>query len=312
MNDTTQFWVIGFADIAGSTRLYESVGDHAAKDLILRAQTDIARVVERCHGHVQEIVGDEVLFRFSDVNLAAACACQIQQHSDPALRVRIGLHFGPLIVAGQRLFGDTLNTASRVTGIAQSGQIICSETLVARMDRHTRAMTRRFDEVRVKGKRQPLVVHDLAWRPASQTEILPINNDRPCRGMRLRLTRGETSHRLKPADTPVHIGRDAHCRIRLVLDSISRQHASIAFDRGRFLLIDSSTNGSYVRPEGVEAIYLRREALPLVGRGDIAFGAPFGDDDSHVIHYICGQEDEMKSRSASSKTDDSEVGKEDA
>ena len=299
MNDTTQFWVVGFADIAGSTRLYESVGDHAAKDLILRAQADIARIVEHCHGHVQEIVGDEVLFRFSDVNIAAACACQIQQQLDPALRVRIGLHYGPLIVAGQRLFGDTLNTASRVAGIAQGGQIICSETLVARMNARCRAMTRRFDEVRVKGKQQPLVVHDLAWRPASQTEILPINAARPCRGMCLRLTQGEASHQLKPADTPFHIGRDAHCRIRLLLDSISRQHASIAFDRGRFLLIDSSTNGSYVRPEGVEAIYLRREALPLVGRGDIAFGAPFGDDDAHVIHYACEREEDVAtSRSA--------------
>ncbi len=293
MNETTaQEWVIGFVDIAGSTELYERAGDARAKSLIIRLQERITGLVSAHGGRVQEVTGDEILFRFSGADPAAACACAIQSacgHDTESLplQVRIGLHAGPVIIEGERLFGDTVNTAARVVGIAQAGQIICSSSLRQRLSADSRARTRRFDEVRVKGKRQPLLVYDLTWRSGGLTEIQqlspPITGARP--GLILEHARLELT--LAPDDTPFLIGRDIGCDLVVALESVSRRHASIAFDRGHFVFADTSTNGCYVRPRHGEVLYLRREALPLSGRGEIALGNEFQRAGAAVIRYRC-------------------------
>ena len=70
-------FAIVFVDVAGSTRLYETAGDEMAKGLIVAIEDRIAGVVGRMGGEVQEIVGDEVMFRFQEVNRAASCAIAI-------------------------------------------------------------------------------------------------------------------------------------------------------------------------------------------------------------------------------------------
>lgn len=196
----TKKYVVAFADIVGSTRLYESAGDDLAKALVTGIQSEIAAVVSRAGGVVHEIVGDEVMFLFDDVNPGVACACQLQQavESFSAARglrisVRIGLHFGPAIMDQGRLFGDTVNTAARMAGIARGGQIVVTQAVVEDLTGIRRTLVRRFDQVRVKGKAEELVVFDLLWRLTNVTEIRPASVPVSERALGLNATLQRTS-----------------------------------------------------------------------------------------------------------------------
>jgi hypothetical protein len=285
-----------FADVAGSTRLYETVGDDAAKALIVAIEDEIASVVSRLGGYVQEIVGDEVMFRFDNVNHGVSCAVEIQEAVEVfaaqrgvPMSVRIGLHFGPAIVDEGRMFGDTINTAARMAGIARGGQIVASEDVVKHLAGSLRAMARRFDEVKVKGKQHRIVVYDLPWRMTNLTMIQPAapspSSSEPALTLTLRFRRA--SQRLL-ADCPeFSIGRSPGNDLVVMWGSVSRTHATVEFGRERFVLTDKSTNGTYVQTQDGESVYLRRETLPLWGRGRIALGAPLTEGSDHVVEFEC-------------------------
>jgi len=284
-------YVIGFADIAGSTPLYESVGDIGAKDLITGLQKKIAEVVADAGGQVQEIVGDEVMFRFDDIDPCATCACVIQETAcrystevGKPLSVRIGLHYGPALIEGGRMFGDTINTAARIAGIAQGGQIILSEPIASRLTGAHRTKVRRFDEAHVKGKQKAIVVYDLLWRSFDVTSVAPVSLYTENESPRITVSYLDKAYSLK-AEKIFVIGRSPDSDLIVDVEAVSRKHVTIEFRRGRFVLSDTSTNGTYVYPEDSELIYLRRQSLPLWGRGQFSVGAPTTAGCRYIIGY---------------------------
>jgi adenylate cyclase len=66
---------------------------------------------------------------------------------------------------------------------------------------------------------------------------------------------------------------------------VSRVHARIEWRRGKFVLIDQSTNGTFVKPQGGQEVYLRREEMPLVGRGCISLGENKHQGGAGLIYY---------------------------
>ena len=82
------------------------------------------------------------------------------------------------------------------------------------------------------------------------------------------------------------MGRGANCNLVLTdANMVSRVHAKIVFKRGKFVLIDRSTNGTYVKTGSGDTMYLRREEIHLWGRGEICLGSDFEDDAERFIHY---------------------------
>lgn len=282
-----------FVDIVGSTGMYEALGDQAAKERITRLQERIAKAAEDCGGRVHEVVGDELMIRFDAACDGASGALAIQNAvaafgnaTGHRLAVRIGLHCGEAIVDGDRLFGDTINVAARVAAIAQGGQIITSQTLVEQLPESLRRLARRFDTAPVKGKREPLVVYDLPWQSQDLTVIAPIG---PAANALPILTLSARGHECTlGADRPAFvIGRDPASDLVVNWPSVSRRHATIGYSRGRFVLSDASTNGTYVTLQNGQVVFLRRESLPLWGSGRIALGAPADAGIDHSVDYRC-------------------------
>ena len=286
-------YAVAFADVAGSTRLYETAGDAAAKTLIGDLEAEIAGVIARMGGFVQEIVGDEVLFRFDDVNTAVACTFSIQEATEifsagcgTPMSVRVGLHYGSVIVDEGGIYGDTVNTSARMAAIALGGQIIASGDVVKRLAAPLSSAARRFDRVKVKGKRDPIVIYDLLWHPSNVTEIHP--SALPGSGPVATLTlRYEDRCAFVEAGREFSIGRAPDNDLVVMSGSVSRKHATLDFGRDRFILLDKSTNGTYVETENGETVFLRREAFPLWGRGRIALGAPAAEGIAHLIEFEC-------------------------
>ncbi|MEE9333180.1 MAG: adenylate/guanylate cyclase domain-containing protein [Granulosicoccaceae bacterium] len=302
-------YVVLFADISGSMQLYESLGDAGAKTLITELQRQLSLVVDQCGGAVQEIIGDEIMARFVEVDEAIQCASLIHQRaesyareSESGVMMRIGMHWGLAIVENGRMFGDTVNVASRVSTIAQGGQTVMTEAMIERASRSWQAVARRFDTAKVKGKSEPLVVYDIPMKPDEVTVIQTVAQGDAA--IELILYYGEKSVNFGSEDGVFSIGRALTNDLVVDADSVSRRHVMIERIRDHFVVADKSTNGTHVYISDGEAVYLRREQLPIWGKGLLALGAPTqrhcdavsgyaGNSAEHVVRYSCRLKNEI-------------------
>ena len=127
-----------FTDIKDSTAYFEQFGDAAGLFMIRECNELLERVIESHKGKVIEVVGDSVMAAFQDCDesIRAAIAIQLRLRQQNAARkngnevlVRIGLHHGNGVVTADHVFGDVVNVASRVQGVAEAGQIVISDSL---------------------------------------------------------------------------------------------------------------------------------------------------------------------------------------
>ncbi len=290
---TQQFHAILFADVAGSTRLYEKLGDRAAREaitLVLDRMTDLA---QRYSGVLVKTIGDEILCRFPTAERGISAAISMQEalaadtHSAVKLQMRMGLQWGPVILESGDVFGDAVNVAARMSTIARAGQIITTRETVTALPEAMMARTRLFDTTQVKGKQDSLVIYEVLWEEEGNATVFiastgpGIGSEAPAS---LELRYQETVQKLEQGKA-IGIGRADSCEFVVLSPLASRLHARIESRRGKFVFIDQSTNGSYVRTEDGNVVYLRREELPLWGAGVISLGEDFSADSSHLLHF---------------------------
>lgn len=126
---------MAFADVAGWTRLVEANELEA-----LRAWDDLrTRVVEpgiQAHGgRLVDLAGDAVFVEFPSAIDAVGWALELQRRptttvpGGPALRLRVGIHVGDLLVDQNRLVGDAVNVASRIHQVAAPGEIVVTSAV---------------------------------------------------------------------------------------------------------------------------------------------------------------------------------------
>ncbi|MDF2444969.1 MAG: hypothetical protein K0S46_205 [Moraxellaceae bacterium] len=291
---TQQFHAILFADVAGSTRLYETLGDRAAKQAINGVLERMTAVAARYSGVLVKTIGDEILVRFptAERGISAAIAMQEALSTDTSapvrLQMRMGMQWGPVIMDAGDVFGDAVNVAARMSAIARAGQIITTRETVLALPESMAARTRLFDTTQVKGKADSLVIYQVLWEEEADATVFVAgtNPGHPAEVAtpKLAIRYQDLARELELGGT-LGIGRAETCELVVGSPLASRHHARIESRRGKFVFIDQSTNGSYVRTEDGNVVYLRREELPLWGRGEISLGEDFSDDTAHLLHF---------------------------
>lgn len=293
-NATTQFSIL-FADIAGSTQLYEQLGDTKAQASISDVLDLIAETIERHQGIVIKTIGDEIMCRFDDPSSAIAAAADVQTEIDlqskiskANLSVRIGLHHGPALLKKNDLFGDAVNVAARMAAIAKANQIITTEDVVNALPEWQADKARKFDRTNVKGKKEPITIYEIVWKSDNLTELQFTSQlSHASAASRLFLTYQDEKIEMTPVSPPVTMGRDKSCVITFNSGLASRHHARISYQRGKFVLIDESTNGTYIRMPDIDNMFIRREDFPLMGSGTISCGEKVSDQQPNLIHFTC-------------------------
>jgi adenylate cyclase len=148
-----------FADVSGSTALYELLGDKPAAKAIDACLGSLREVVARRDGQVVKTIGDELMVVFN--NPEAACeAAREMQHvmvalspiAGAKLAIRIGFHYGLVLEDKGDFWGDGVNTAARLAGLAKAGQILTTGATANALPGMQRSNLRDLDAITVKGK----------------------------------------------------------------------------------------------------------------------------------------------------------------
>ena len=287
-----------FADVVGSTRLYEQMGDLRARDMVAICIDVMRSATEQRHGTVIKTMGDEVMSTFPSADEALNAAAQMQQQisSHAQLKVdgqpvciRIGCHFGPVMLESRDVFGATVHTANRMTSQAKAGQIITTAATVERLSPEWRASCRQIDLATMKGQDNAIALYEVLWQSEDVTSMVPAiaMNARPVRLLRLRLRANDRDLVIDDQHSSVTIGRAEDNDVVIKGNLISRLHARIEINRNKFVLIDQSTNGTFVQTAQGEEAFVRRDSLQIKGEGTIGLGRLPEQDSPQTIRFVC-------------------------
>lgn len=286
-----------FADISGSTKLYDTLGDTQAK-LMIDECIDLMRgVVAHYGGRVIKTIGDEVMCVLPDADSGHLAATDMQLKiaalpavSDVKRAIRIGFHHGPVIEEANDVFGDTVNLAARMAGLAKGMQIITTLATVERLSPSLRESTRTIAALAVRGKVDDIEVCEVIWQDGEDLTMTTPSKKAAATRIELHLTHGPQKLVLEQANATISLGRGADCQIVLADRKASRVHARIERRRDRFFLIDQSTNGTFVTFAGEAELALRREEVMLRSQGRITFGHSIADASDETVDFAIRSE----------------------
>ena len=288
-------FTVVFADLTGSTGVFESLGNAKATQAITRLTQWIGEVCKSHRGHVVKYLGDGVLILFKESKNAIEAATELQQvhHNrirkwpEPLkMRLQIGMARGGVVEHDADCYGDAVNVASRLSDLSGPDQILASDTVIQQLPDNSIVRSRCMGEIPIRGRTESCLVHRIEW----QTEVLSEVFTMPASLMSL--PRGQSV--IEPAfivlswldinisfssnELPVFLGRDTSAQFVVQDPRVSRKHAQIEWRDGKFYLEDISSYGTWVRfSDNSITIALRRQECVLLQDGEMALGASFED-----------------------------------
>ncbi len=291
-----------FADVCKSTQLFEQHGNARALQIVGHALRVLSDLTFQHGGRVVKTIGDEVMSTFPEAPAAAEAARAMQRAikddlslAQLGVRIKIGLHFGEVILEEGDVYGDAVNVAARMTSLTKADQIITTQATVDRFPPEQQRRTRGLGHVRVRGKAHPIEICEVLWHqdPAVLTTIAgPSWKDVQKKDVqkeeegRLVLEYGPERFVVDPRASSFKMGRGDENNLVIERQSVSRIHATIECSGGYFVLTDCSTNGTYLRM-GAEEMFLHRNQVHLLREGAFSLGQALSDDTAALVHYRC-------------------------
>jgi hypothetical protein len=289
------------ADVCGSTPLYESSGNLEALDLIAECLDNISRVVEAEGGVVLHSKGDDVLctFRNSD---SAVCAASVivDAQVDSPLEIHVGINYGPVVHDRGGIFGDVVNVAARMQSLAKPGEIITTEAVYEQLSDEMRGQVRLLDSQTIKGKSQPMNIYAVFKDDTQVTysvgedgkHTVHPKNVYKASGPKVNVTLefGNRTFVRRDGGPGFHIGRAGSCDLVIDEPCVSRDHALLTVRRGKVLLTDMSSTGTWIAQADSDPVLLRRDVMQLASDGIISLGLRPKENGPTMIRYRIEQE----------------------
>jgi hypothetical protein len=298
MNAVQRKLIVMFADVSGSTALFERLGDKEAMHAVERCLKRMKRSIDGYKGKTIEVVGDELLATFQTAEDACQAAIDMQERiadlppvSGLKLTIRIGLHFGEVADEGKKLTGSAIATTARITGIAKREQIVCSSALVEQLSEPSYIAPDPAPELgTVPESGQVLSLFKINWptyqgvTASSVHSIFGAGNVAQAVGRLCIRHRGKAY--LVDDKTPVlTIGRDLGCKLVIDDRKASRQHARLERRDDGCYLVDTSTNGCFVTLAGRQEVMVHRHEINLESHGQISFGNSASEAPSEIAEF---------------------------
>ncbi len=287
---------IVFADVVGSTQLYDKYGDSKASETVASCLDIMKDATYQFNGTVIKTMGDEVMSTFPTADEAMGASVMMQtlitaegkkEDGIPVL-IRIGCHFGPVVQEQNDIFGAAVHTANRMTSQAKAKQIVISGFTVEQMSPELRNQTRQIDVATVRGRLDEVALFELVWQPDEATSMLPTidwQTKASRKSSKLLLNFRDKTVEVSDHRKSINIGRADDNDLVVKGNLISRIHARIEMRRGKFMIIDQSTNGTFLQNIKGQETFVRRDATELASEGTIGLGRAEEPGSTLAIHY---------------------------
>jgi adenylate cyclase len=294
-----------FADLRGSTSMYETLGNSDASAVVTQSVALLARIVQLHKGHVVKTLGDGLMAMFITPASAVAAADEMHESlervgapGDGALALRarmvplklqVGLARGEVVEIAGDVFGDAVNVAARLLDHAGDNETLVTALVLDGLDAVERARFRSLDKMQLRGRVEPVHVHLLEAAPrlgdtaaTAFGDIVPVASEPEA----IRLDWMDQHRVYAGPSLPVVLGRSPQATYIIDDTRVSRSHARIDWHGGTFQITDLSYNGTYVRfDHDPEIISLRRGSCTLHGSGTIGLGTQPTDALSPSVRF---------------------------
>jgi adenylate cyclase len=280
-----------FADLRGSTSLYELVGNEIASEVVTETVDSIARRVPATGGVLVKTLGDGLMAVFPTAAQAVEAADQMHEELDVVmarraaitgfgearLQLQVCVALGETVEVSGDFFGDAVNVAARLLDHAGDNETLVTVDVLRTLPLEQRNMFRSLDRVRLRGRVEPVEVHILQRRGLDTAPTLVGSQAMGLTGPdAVLLVWGNVRRRFTAADMPVVIGRGAASDMQIDDARVSRAHCRIDLIGATLQLSDLSINGTFVRfASEDEIVSLRRGSCTLHGSGEVGLsGSP--------------------------------------
>jgi hypothetical protein len=204
--------------------------------------------------------------------------------------IRIGFHYGCVILEDNKIYGDTVYTAKRISTLAKTRQILTTAETVQEHGSSWRSLCRFVGRSTIKGKRGIFEIHEIVSDDSSPTIDGPMPEPKRSADARLYLGYGDNHAILDESNPFFTIGRAGTCNWVVLNAGVSRLHARIVYHNGKFLLIDVSRNGTIITHMNGTQVRVHQDEYVLSESGTIqpmGGGVPL---ESHILKFHCSPE----------------------
>ena len=274
-----------FADIVGSTSMFERMGDQAASRFVTQLVGELSQVFEQHSGRVVKLLGDGLFVVFPHESDALAACVSIQKRllekpirpggSGALAQLQMGIESGEVVVIDGDCFGDTVNSAARLADLAGAAQILTTQSVWSALGPVQQSSLRSLGPMHLRGRAEASHVYRVEWQTGRDDEATRMGRSRVSDASQLvlALVAGEKTVQIHARSPKISIGRGAGVSLALNDPHVSRMHATLEWRGGQFVLSDASSYGTWVYfGNQNEAVVLRRTECYLVGSGQICPG----------------------------------------
>lgn len=298
MSETSGLTIL-FADVSGSTRMFELRGDVEARRIISAVLKALTEITTRHGGKVIKTIGDELMCTFPGAVNGVLAAIDMQKRvtHDPVfikdnLGIRIGLHHGHALVEDSDVFGDAVNTAARMGSSAKREQIVATRSTVKGLTQIGGIKTRALGAIRVNGKIQPIEIVDIIWQEdltnvTTVQRVVRLEELQSAGAAKLTILFKGRMLEVDPISPPFTLGRDPNSSTVVDNEWVSRNHATIEYKRGYFTITDRSTNGTFIKIGEDDELRLHRDEVHLRKSGTVSLGQSVSANSDNILYFQC-------------------------
>jgi class 3 adenylate cyclase len=292
---------IVFADLRGSTGLFETLGNAEATSVVTHCVSALGPPVEHNGGHVVKTLGDGLMAVFdtpaqalqSALKMHEVLADIVSRGSERgastglrSLRLQVAVSRGEVVEMAGDCFGDAVNVAARLLDHAGDNETLITAPVLAGLSRTMRAMFRSLDQLVLRGRVEPVQVYVHGGRRSGDSAATQFGDVAPASEPdAIRLEWLELNLVFASRQMPVVLGRSPQAHYCVDDSRVSRSHARLDWHGGSFQLSDLSYNGTYVRFADGEIVSLRRGSCLLHGNGAIGLGGSPADPTSACVRF---------------------------
>lgn len=286
------------AGVSGSARLHERLGDAEASRAVDRCIKRIERSIEAFAGRILQVGGSEVMAAFDTADAAIHAAIEMQQRiadlppvSGVKMAIRVGISCCEMSQADEPVDENTAREAAHLAGTAKAGEILAAGKLREQIPQTLFPLVADTGSVLPgeSGRNEPIVKitpPEVTAAPATApSEAGARQADAAAAAGCLRLRYGEETILLNERKSVVSMGRDTVCDVVIRDRRASRHHATIERRGNAVILIDRSTNGTYLTIEGTPEQFLKHTQCTLRGKGLITFASPSSCADADFAEF---------------------------